>query len=174
PPSGEQVLPPEVQRALADMMEQTVKNGTARRIFRERAFRVPGAVGKTGTLADKSPFHDYSWFVGFAPKDHPRVAVAAIVVNEPLWRIRGTWLGREAMRLALERLPAPPPQAVAEKSAPAVVEPAVAEKAMTPAVQPAVTPPTPAKPEGQEEDDESEEGTVEMTAPVGHAPPPQL
>ncbi len=77
PPEGEQVLPPEVQRALADMMEQTVKNGTARRIFRERAFRVPGAVGKTGTLADKSPFHDYSWFVGFAPKDHPRVAVAA-------------------------------------------------------------------------------------------------
>jgi hypothetical protein len=66
---------------------------------------VPGAVGKTGTLADRKPFRDYSWFVGFAPKDNPKVAVAAVIVNEPLWRIRATWLGREAMRLGLARLP---------------------------------------------------------------------
>ncbi|WP_373691571.1 penicillin-binding transpeptidase domain-containing protein [Hyalangium versicolor] len=138
PPEGEQVLTPEVQRALADMLEETVTHGTARRIFRERAFRVPGAVGKTGTLADKNPFRDYSWFVGFAPKDHPRVAVAAIVANDPLWRIRGTWLGREAMRLALERLPAPPPQNVAVKTAPAPVEPAGVEKVSPVSAEPGV------------------------------------
>ncbi|MDC0707395.1 penicillin-binding transpeptidase domain-containing protein [Stigmatella sp. ncwal1] len=116
---AEEVLSPEVTRALTGMLEETVTHGTARRIFRERAFRVEGAVGKTGTLADKNPFRDYSWFVGFAPKDHPRVAVAAVIVNEPLWRIRATWLGREAMRLALERFPAP----VAPKQAPLVAEP---------------------------------------------------
>ena len=67
--------------------------------------RVPGAVGQTGTLADRAPFRDYSWFVGFAPKDNPKLAVAAVVVNEPLWRIRAAWLGREGLRLGMARLP---------------------------------------------------------------------
>lgn len=30
-------------------------------------------------------------------------AVAAVIVNDPHWRTRATWLGREAMRLYLER-----------------------------------------------------------------------
>lgn len=89
-------------RELAGMMEDTVTLGTARRIFHERGYRVPGAVGKTGSLADKKPFRDYSWFVGFAPRDNPQVSVAAVIVNEPRWRIRATWLAREAMRLGLE------------------------------------------------------------------------
>ena len=105
PSPGEQVLSPEVARDLTTLMEATVTKGTARRIFRERGMRVPGAVGKTGTLADRNPFRDYSWFVGFAPKDNPKVAVAAVIVNEPIWHIRATWLGREAMRLGLARLP---------------------------------------------------------------------
>lgn len=105
PQEGERVLSPEVARDLTTMMEATVTKGTARRIFRERGMGVPGAVGKTGTLADRAPFRDYSWFVGFAPKDNPKVAVAALIVNEPIWRIRATWLGREAMRLGIARLP---------------------------------------------------------------------
>lgn len=63
-----------------------------------------GAVGKTGSLADKKPFRDYSWFVGFAPKEDPKIAVAAVIVNDPKWRIRATWLGREAMRLGMQNL----------------------------------------------------------------------
>ena len=100
---NERVMPVEVAQALTAMMEETVTAGTARRIFAERGMRVPGAVGKTGSLADKKPFRDYTWFVGFAPKDAPKVAVAAVIVNDPNWRIRATWLGREAMRLALQR-----------------------------------------------------------------------
>ncbi|NMO17752.1 penicillin-binding protein [Pyxidicoccus fallax] len=107
PPEGEPVLTPEAAKDLTDMLEETVTRGTARGVFRERGFRVENAVGKTGTLADREPFRDYSWFVGFAPKDNPRVAVAAVIVNDPKWRIRGTWLGREALRLGLERVPAP-------------------------------------------------------------------
>ena len=107
PPEGEPVLTPEAAKDLTAMLEETVTHGTARGVFRERNFRVEGAVGKTGTLADRNPFRDYSWFVGFAPKDNPRVAVAAVIVNDPKWRIRGTWLGREALRLGLQRVPAP-------------------------------------------------------------------
>lgn len=162
PPPEEQVLSPEVQRALTGMLEQTVTNGTARRIFRERGFRVEGAVGKTGTLADKKPFRDYSWFVGFAPKDNPRVAVAAVIVNDPYWRIRATWLGREAMRLALQRLPKPPQ--------------AVAEKAPAPAAEPVAANPSASEPQVNQEleAEEVEEGNdAEETAPARVAMPPE-
>ncbi len=101
-PEPSRAVAPEHAEALADMLEDTVTHGTARRIFRERGFAVKGAVGKTGSLADKRPFRDYSWFVGYAPKDAPKVAVAAVIVNDPLWRIRATWLGREALRHALK------------------------------------------------------------------------
>jgi cell division protein FtsI/penicillin-binding protein 2 len=99
----EQVIPEAVAAQLQTMMEETITDGTARRVFRERGLGIPGAVGKTGSLADKTPYRDYSWFVGFAPKENPRIAVAAVVVNEPRWRIRATWLGREAMRLFLTK-----------------------------------------------------------------------
>ena len=100
---GEAILSPGVAGKLATMLEATVKEGTARSTFRERGFRVESAGGKTGTLADRSPFRDYSWFVGYAPADKPQVAVGAVIVNDPKWRIRATYLGREALRVGLER-----------------------------------------------------------------------
>jgi len=103
PTTEERVVSEPTAAEITSMMEETVTDGTARRIFHERGMGVPGAVGKTGSLADKTPFRDYSWFVGFAPKEAPKVAVAAVIVNEPKWRIRATWLGREAMRLFLSR-----------------------------------------------------------------------
>jgi cell division protein FtsI/penicillin-binding protein 2 len=112
-PESQRVLSAEAAAALTDMMEETVTHGTARAVFRQRGFQVAGAVGKTGTLADRSPFRDYSWFVGFAPRHNPRVAVAAVVVNDPKWRIRAAYVAREAMRLGLEQLPAKPAAAPA-------------------------------------------------------------
>ena len=97
----ERVLTEEQAAALVRMMEETVDHGTARRYFRGPGLRT--AVGKTGSLADKPPlpFRDYTWFVGFAPREAPRAAVAAVVVNEARWRVRAPWLAREALRLAL-------------------------------------------------------------------------
>jgi cell division protein FtsI/penicillin-binding protein 2 len=108
------VVSGEVAAQLAAMMAGTVDSGTARRIFHERGNRLDDAVGKTGSLADKKPFRDYTWFVGYAPRENPKVAVGAVIVNDPYWRIRATWLGREAMRLYLEEQAAPKkPTAVA-------------------------------------------------------------
>lgn len=98
----ERVLTPQAAAALVDMLQKTVTEGTGRRIFHERHLALPDAAGKTGSLSDKRPFRDYSWFMGFAPVEAPQVAVAAVVVNDPYWRIRGTWLGKEAMRLYLD------------------------------------------------------------------------
>lgn len=104
-----QALDEPTAQALADMMELTVTEGTARPAFRERGRYVLGeaqAAGKTGSLSDKKPFRDFSWFVGWAPKESPRIAVAAVVVNGALWRVRAPYLAREAMRMYLE--PRPP------------------------------------------------------------------
>jgi penicillin-binding protein A len=102
-PATERVLSEEQATALVRMMEETVTHGTARRFFRGPSLRT--AVGKTGSLADKPPlpYRDYTWFVGFAPRDNPRVAVAAVVVNDARWRIHAPWLAGEALRLVLER-----------------------------------------------------------------------
>jgi hypothetical protein len=90
------------------------------------------------------------------------VAVAAVIVNDPLWRIRATWLGREAMRLALERLPKPPQ--------------AVAGKVPAPSAEPAAVSPDASEPQVKQEPEgeDAEEGMdMEMTAPAGVAMPPQ-
>jgi len=91
-----------VAESLAAMMRTTVTEGTARRAFRDRRIGpVLGDVtvaGKTGSLAEPNPYRDYSWFVGFAPVENPRVAVATVVVNERLWRVRAPYVAREALR----------------------------------------------------------------------------
>jgi cell division protein FtsI/penicillin-binding protein 2 len=89
---------------LADMMARTISGGTARRAFRERGRPVMKGIevaGKTGSLDDKKPFRDYTWFVGFAPKEQPTIALAAVVVNGPLWRVRAPYVAREALRAYL-------------------------------------------------------------------------
>ncbi len=109
---GEPVAPSETRRfletatatELGEMMKLTVEEGTARRAFRERrGWALPGVqvAGKTGSLSSHQPFQDYSWFVGYAPADHPTIAVAALVVNEQHWRIHASYVAREAFRTFL-------------------------------------------------------------------------
>jgi cell division protein FtsI/penicillin-binding protein 2 len=38
--------------------------------------------GKTGTLVGNNPPGKYSWFVGMAPADAPKIAVAAMVIKQ--------------------------------------------------------------------------------------------
>jgi cell division protein FtsI/penicillin-binding protein 2 len=104
-----EVIPRATARSVNEMMRNTVRSGTARRYFfdqRGNAF-LPGidAAGKTGTLAGSDPYRGYTWFVGFAPADEPTIAVAALVVNEPRWRIKGAYAAREAMRYWLVERP---------------------------------------------------------------------
>jgi cell division protein FtsI/penicillin-binding protein 2 len=102
--SAQRVISESGAAKLAQMMEETVRSGTARKIFSQRGFSLKDAAGKTGSLADKSPYRDYSWFVGYSPREQPKVAVAAVIVNDMRWRIRAPFLAREAMRLYLEEL----------------------------------------------------------------------
>ena len=95
--------------SLAAMMRRTVTRGTARQYFFDRrgnAF-LPNisAAGKTGTLNGSDPYRGYTWFVGFAPVEDPQIAVAALVINEPRWRIKGAFVARETMRYWLVTRP---------------------------------------------------------------------
>lgn len=89
-------------RTLARMMVHTTESGTSGPYFRKRAKSLKGidVAGKTGSLsamADDGTRHQFSWWVGFAPADNPRIAVAALVVNIGKWRIKSSYLARESL-----------------------------------------------------------------------------
>lgn len=99
PPAARRVVDEEVAGRLRVMMRETVASGTARRAFHRAgpALRGVEVAGKTGSLADPSPYRDYSWFVGYAPADRPEIAVATVVVNDRVWHARATTVAREAL-----------------------------------------------------------------------------
>jgi cell division protein FtsI/penicillin-binding protein 2 len=95
-------VPPRAAHELTKMMLQTVASGSAFKTFHDRKgnpylphIRV---ASKTGTLTRHEENRHYTWFVGFAPADKPEVAVSALVVNTPVWRIKGPHLAREVLR----------------------------------------------------------------------------
>ena len=61
--------------ALTDMMLAVVQDGTGQRA------QIPGVqvAGKTGTAQNAGPSH--AWFIGFAPANDPKIAVAVLVEN---------------------------------------------------------------------------------------------
>jgi cell division protein FtsI/penicillin-binding protein 2 len=92
----------ETAQQVALMMENTVKGGSAYKTFHDRrgnAF-LPGisVAGKTGTLTRHEENRHYTWLVAYAPMEDPEIAVAALVVNTPRWRIKGPDLARDVLR----------------------------------------------------------------------------
>ncbi len=65
----------EVANQLTEMMVSVVENGTGRRA------QIDGVqvAGKTGTAENAAD--DHSWFIGFAPADDPKIAVAVFIRN---------------------------------------------------------------------------------------------
>jgi peptidoglycan glycosyltransferase len=101
------VMGPAAARALGTIMQRTVRQGTSRAAFYDARGRpyLPGieVAGKTGSLSDGNPYRAYSWWVGFAPADKPRIAIAALVVNGAKWRIKASALARDTLQYALKR-----------------------------------------------------------------------
>jgi cell division protein FtsI/penicillin-binding protein 2 len=96
----------ETAQAVTTMMEKTISEGTSYRAFhdpRGGAF-LPGipVAGKTGTLTDASQQRYYTWFTGFAPsrpaQGQSQVAIAVLVVNDPVWRVKANIVAREMLR----------------------------------------------------------------------------
>jgi peptidoglycan glycosyltransferase len=67
----------DVAADLTEMMLSVVDNGTG------RAARIDGVqvAGKTGTAQVSEDVPDHTWFIGFAPANDPKIAVAVFVAN---------------------------------------------------------------------------------------------
>jgi penicillin-binding protein A len=78
-------MTPATAQALTAMMEQVVQRGTGTRA------RIPGitVAGKTGTAQTTPGAAPHAWFIGFAPAEAPRYAVAVLIEH-------GGNLGNEA------------------------------------------------------------------------------
>jgi cell division protein FtsI/penicillin-binding protein 2 len=89
PAAPRRVLSPDITGELRSMLVDTTRLGTARSAFRTRGGRpLLGPVrvaGKTGSLSGTDPDGRYEWFIGVAPADSPRVAVATVLVQSDLW-----------------------------------------------------------------------------------------
>jgi len=88
-------------RSLRDMLIETTESGTARRGFHPGGRALLGPIrvaGKTGSLNGTDPEGRYEWFIGVAPADDPRVAVAALVVNRGRGRRSASHLAAEVLR----------------------------------------------------------------------------
>ncbi|WP_104526212.1 peptidoglycan D,D-transpeptidase FtsI family protein [Blastococcus atacamensis] len=67
----------EIADQLTEMMVSVVARGSG------RAARIQGmeVAGKTGTAQVRADVPDHNWFMGFAPADDPKIAVAVFVAN---------------------------------------------------------------------------------------------
>jgi peptidoglycan glycosyltransferase len=69
------VMSPETARALTDMMGKVVQEGTG------TAAAVSGidVAGKTGTAEVAGGTSNQAWFIAFAPKNDPKIAIAVTI-----------------------------------------------------------------------------------------------
>ncbi len=72
-----EVISSDIANQLTEMMLSVVDNGSGRRA------QIPGVqvAGKTGTAQVREGVPDHNWFIGFAPADDPKIAVAVFVAN---------------------------------------------------------------------------------------------
>lgn len=97
----------DVAATLRQMMVATTEFGTGRHAFARRAKVLRGIAvgGKTGSLSapEGELFRHVSWFIGFAPAERPRVAIAALAINGWKWKVKAPVIARDALGLFFER-----------------------------------------------------------------------
>jgi cell division protein FtsI/penicillin-binding protein 2 len=100
PSKWRDTVSPETAEALLKMMVKTIEMGTSRRTFgtpdSTPLLRDMEVAGKTGSLSGWNPRMRFEWFAGVAPVKDPKIAVAALVVNSNHWKIKGSYVGKEA------------------------------------------------------------------------------
>ena len=101
-PEARRAVDEETARTVGKMMVGCTKFGTARRAFHDSHDRyfLPGiaVAGKTGSLTRRGAnYTAFSWFVGFAPANRPKVAVAVLIGNNAEWRLRASFVARELL-----------------------------------------------------------------------------
>lgn len=91
-----EICTPEETMLLDDMLQGVVDHGTG------TAAQISDVTvaGKTGT-AENATGADHSWFVGYAPAENPRVAIAVVIENANYGK--ATPIAGEVLQVALEK-----------------------------------------------------------------------
>ena len=96
-----QLVSPATSASLTRMLSTTVTSGTSRRAFHDRRGRLilsgVDIAAKTGSINGDDPKGHYSWFAAYAPARAPRIALAALVINQDKWRIKASQVGEKAL-----------------------------------------------------------------------------
>ena len=86
---------------LKRMMIATVTKGVAHADFYNTAGRymLPGVIagGKTGTISGNNPQGLYQWFAGFGEMKGKKIALSALVIENPVWKIEGGGVAEKAL-----------------------------------------------------------------------------
>ncbi len=103
-PEPVRVLTPGLAKDLREMLVDTTRRGTARKAFRTRRghplLKGIDVAGKTGSLNGRDPTGRYEWFIGVAPADEPKLAVATVAVQGPLYWMSASQLAAEVLKVA--------------------------------------------------------------------------
>ncbi len=95
------VTDPKIAWTLLAMMHSTTVHGTGRKAFLhwhyDPVLKHIEVAGKTGTLMGMHPVGHYEWFMGMAPIGKPRIAVAALSIDQGFWRIKGPDIASHGM-----------------------------------------------------------------------------
>lgn len=111
-PLGEVNAGADFWNALADSMVAVIEEGTAGQA------RIPGIVwgGKTGSAENRRDRETHSWFIGFAPADNPRIAIAVVVENAGHGGdVAAPIAGQVVRRYLMPTAPSPNPAVVATR-----------------------------------------------------------
>jgi len=98
-------MTPQIAKVLRKAMGDTVTKGTARRAFSKWPKKLSHIKvgGKTGSLAIRTPYTSYTWFIGYAPVDNPQVAIAVMVGNGEKWWQRAADVARDVLAAYFSR-----------------------------------------------------------------------
>ncbi|MBI2939751.1 MAG: hypothetical protein HYY04_04870 [Chloroflexi bacterium] len=97
-PAARRIVRPETAQAISAMMVKGVREGWA------KTAAIPGVAvaGKTGTAEVGPNVAPHAWFIGFAPAEHPVIAVAVIKENAGAGSEHAGPVARAVMQAALQ------------------------------------------------------------------------
>jgi len=99
-----QVITPRASRVIYDLMEATIRYGTAKKAFKgfqkDPVLSKCNLGGKTGSIYNKKHDLRYDWFVGFADLKNgdKKLAIAVVVAHEEFIGIRAAAYARMAIK----------------------------------------------------------------------------
>ena len=94
------VLASKTTDQLQEMMETTVRLGSAKSSFKNffrGDYSEVRVGGKTGTLTGLNPPGRYDWFVGYAHRGEKKLAFASLCINREYWHVKSAYVARKAI-----------------------------------------------------------------------------